>query len=655
MHRNTFLFTSSWLWVVVLAVPVYLSLSLAPPNGENNRFIGGAGSWESGAKQGQGSVINARPVTRLKVPPTAFYRITDDVTLTRGPYLQMVSQTAATLRWRTNAAADSKIEVGTVHGSYTKVAANPDVTTEHEVRISGLAPGTKYYYRFGSSTQVLQDGADNFFVTAPANNSTQKVRMAVFGDCGKGNSTQQQVLNAYLEHVGGTPAELLLLLGDNAYEDGTDQDYQAGFFEPYGGTILKNHALFPAIGNHEYKTVPPDARDGPYYQIFSNPTQGQCGGTPSGSEAFYSFDWGNIHFLSLDSYGEEAGGSRLFDTLGPQVSWVKRDLAATTRQWIVVIFHHPPYAKGTYNSDTSDDLVALRENFIRILERYGVDLVLCGHSHVYERSYLLNGHYGKESSFDPQTHARSTSSGKYDGSANSCPYLTPGRTPNQGTVYVVAGSAATRNSDVENGFPHNALPFSTTDAGMLYLEVEDNRLDARFIRDDGVVWDRFTILKDVKKTATLPLVAGQPLTLSASWPGAYHWSNGATTRSITVTPRSDTTYTVSDGSNCLSDVFHIQVATAVSQPGIDSLLEVFPTPVKRGSPVTIRSRVNGAIDAVLVDNQGRRLRSFQFRSTTSLPTHDLPAGTYLLLLSSKAFLQANNKELVIERKLVVMQ
>ena len=105
-----------------------------------------------------------------------------------------------------------------------------------------------------------------------------------------------------------------------------------------------------------------------------------------------------------------------------QAQWLKQDLAANTLPWTVVYFHHPPYSKGSHNSDIEIELVNMRERVVPIFERYKVDLVLSGHSHSYERSYLLNGHYGQENTFVAGTHALSSSNAKYDGSANSCTY-----------------------------------------------------------------------------------------------------------------------------------------------------------------------------------------------------------------------------------------
>ena len=95
---------------------------------------------------------------------------------------------------------------------------------------------------------------------------------------------------------------------------------------------------------------------------------------------------------------------------------------------------------GSHNGDKETELVKIRENFITILERYGVDLVLCGHSHDYERSRMMQGYYGKENEFDSAKYTLSGSSGKADGTANSEPYNKKS-IRGKGTVYVVTGSA----------------------------------------------------------------------------------------------------------------------------------------------------------------------------------------------------------------------
>ena len=480
--------------------------------------------------------------------------------LKRGPYLQMVGEETVTFRWRTTIPSDSRIAVGTALGSYPIVVTDSQLTTEHIVTLNGLTADTKYFYQIGSSNKILQSGKHNFFVTAPDTATKRKIRIAAFGDCGRnwwGYGTM--VLNAYRRYTREHPPEVLLLLGDNAYQHGTDAQYQKKFFNRYGSTILRNHALFPAPGNHDYAENPLSSRALAYYDNFTVPTNGELGGVPSGTEAYYSYNWGNIHFVSLDSYGmEDSGTTRLYDTLGAQVTWLKKDLAANQQQWTIVYWHHPPFSMGSHNSDKEDELIKIRTNLLRIVERYGVDLVLTGHSHDYERSYLLRNYYEPEASFQPKQHAVSTSSGYYNGSTNSCPYLTTNGHTNHGIVYVVSGSAGARGR-IQKGYPHNALPFAFNKGGMVYLEVEDNRLDVKFIGRNANVRDQFTIMKEVQQKNNLTVKAGTPITLTASWVGAYSWSTGDTTRSITVTPTVNTNYTVQDGSNCINDRFSITV------------------------------------------------------------------------------------------------
>ena len=132
----------------------------------------------------------------------------------------------------------------------------------------------------------------------------------------------------------------------------------------------------------------------PYYDIFSFPKLAEAGGVASGTEAYYSFDYGNIHFVCLDS-DETIRASN-----GPMANWLRNDLANNTQDWLIAFFHHPPYSKGSHNSDTETELIQMRQNFLPILEEHGVDLVLSGHSHAYERSKFIDGHYGSSGTFN---------------------------------------------------------------------------------------------------------------------------------------------------------------------------------------------------------------------------------------------------------------
>src|SRR6185369_13445245 len=95
-------------------------------------------------------------------------------------------------------------------------------------------------------------------------------------------------------------ADLLMLLGDNAYLQGTDAQYQAAVFDEHAAT-LRTTPVWSTVGNHEVLSSNSVMQTGPYFDMFSFPVAGEAGGEPSGTEAYYSFDHGNVHFIVLDS------------------------------------------------------------------------------------------------------------------------------------------------------------------------------------------------------------------------------------------------------------------------------------------------------------------------------------------------------------------
>jgi hypothetical protein len=433
---------------------------------------------------------------------------TEPVRLIRGPYLQVASSTGILIRWRTDVSSRSRVRYGTVQGKLDQSAEDTKLLTEHKITLSGLKPYTKYYYSVGGLRDTLQGDENNFFVTLPEPGKPGHYRIAALGDCGDNSINQRHVKEQLLKYLGPDGLNAWILLGDNAYQDGTDSEFQSKFFNIYKDDLLKKYPLFPAPGNHDYHDTDLSAKhaqethETAYYQNFSMPSEAESGGVPSHTQAFYSFDVGNIHFLSLDSYGKEENSYRLYDTVGPQVQWIKKDLAANkNRGWVIAFWHHPPYTMGSHNSDSEEELVKIRENFIRIIERAGVDVVLNGHSHGYERSRLMAGHYGMEKTFDPKKHNLSSSSGRNDGSSDSAPY-TKMLKNNKGTVYVLSGSAG-KLGGKQAAYPHNAMYFSDADhGGSCVIDVLDNRLELKWICADGEIRDQFTMMKEPDKNVS---------------------------------------------------------------------------------------------------------------------------------------------------------
>jgi hypothetical protein len=327
--------------------------------------------------------------------------LADAQTLTRGPYLQQGGPTQVTIRWRTSAAENSRVRYGSGPTALTSTKDVAASVTDHVVTLTGLSPDTTYYYSVGSTSGTRAGGdANHFFVTSPNVGTAKPTRIWVLGDAGTANSNQRLVRDAYYGWTGTRHTDLWLMLGDNAYNDGTDAEYQAAVFDMYAA-MLRKSVLWSTLGNHDGHTADSATQSGPYYDLFTFPKAAEIGGAPSGTEAYYSFDYGNIHVVSLDSYDSPRTST------GAMAGWLKADLASTSQDWLIVIFHHPPYSKGSHDSDSESYLRDMRQVFNPILEAAGVDLVLCGHSHSYERSYLIDGHYGTSSTF--------TSANKIDG------------------------------------------------------------------------------------------------------------------------------------------------------------------------------------------------------------------------------------------------
>ncbi|MFM1767981.1 MAG: hypothetical protein RJA22_510 [Verrucomicrobiota bacterium] len=410
--------------------------------------------------------------------------------LTRGPYLQNATTQAVVVRWRTDVPASSVLRYGTNLASLDLVLSNAASTTEHVVTVSNLLADTRYYYAIEAGTNRLAGAAlDYHFRTLPPPGVARPTRLWVLGDSGTGDNNARNVRNAYTNLAGTTgAADLVLMLGDNAYDSGTDTEHQAAIFDLYP-TILRNTVLWPTIGNHE-TAQSRTATSFPYLDIFTLPRAGEAGGVPSGTERYYSFDYANIHILCLDSM---TSGQTTNTTM---FNWVINDLQTTTQQWIIAFWHHPPYTKGSHDSDAESDLVNIRQNWLPVLESYGVDLVMCGHSHSYERSYLLQGHYGFSSSFNSGMQL-DAGNGRTNGTGA---YV---KTSGDGTIYITAGSSGKISGGSLN---HPAMFVSTNRLGSLFIDVLSNRLDLRML-GTSVVHDTFTLIKDFTDLPSITLTS----------------------------------------------------------------------------------------------------------------------------------------------------
>lgn len=432
------------------------------------------------------------------------------VQLTRGPYLQSASPTSIVVRWRTDVATDSRVRYGSAPGSLTSTAGDPAAVTEHEVKITGLAPNTRYYYSVGTTLMTLAGPGDAYyFYTSPATGSQQPVRIWTFGDAQEGSvEARTAVVEAYKTFSAGTRTDMLLLLGDNATLNHipTDAIYTEKVFGTYS-EILRNTHLWSTFGNHEGFSAVSLAQTGVYYDAFTFPKAGEAGGVPSGTEAYYSFDYANIHFICLNSHDIPR------QEFGDMMTWLRADLAQNTQKWTIAYWHHPPYSRGSHDSDnfrlppdtpeSAASIREMREIALPILEAAGVDLVLNGHSHTYERSYLLDGLYGTSNTL---TEANQIDNGdgreEGDGAYRKTPDVTADS--HAGTVYSVPSTGG----DVRNGsLDHPVMVSSRAVNGSMIIDISGDRLDAKFIDSNAThptVLDHFTIVKTFARGPDAP-------------------------------------------------------------------------------------------------------------------------------------------------------
>ena len=435
--------------------------------------------------------------------------------LTRGPYLQNGTPSSVVVRWRTDAATDTLVQFGDAPGNLVSSVYSPLITTEHEITVSGLVANGLYYYAVGSSSAILAgDDANHYFITFPPIGQDTSARIWVLGDAGTQTSSQIVVRDAYYGFTGTKHTDMWLMLGDNAYNVGSDSEYQGAVFNMYP-TMLRKSVLFSTLGNHETAQATAYVDTYPYFGIFTLPTAGEGGGVPSGTEHFYSYDFGNIHFICLDSMTADRA------TNGIMANWLRSDLANTLATWIVAFWHHPPYTKGSHNSDTENELIQMRQNFNPILEAGGVDLALSGHSHCYERSFLIDSHYGLSGTFN--------ATNKIDGGngRDTTPYNKPGGlTAHKGAVYSVAGSSGQISGGTLN---HPAMFVSLNVLGSVVLDFATNRLDFKFVNSSGIVQDYFTMIKGAAPNPP----AGVAATAGDSQV-ALRWNSAATATSYNV-------------------------------------------------------------------------------------------------------------------------
>lgn len=310
--------------------------------------------------------------------------------LMRAPYLQRVTATDAVVVWTSVTGSSASVTVESPDGQQQTIFPAAIDATANDISeivtlgatyaqsrqwtaaVSGLQPDTTYCYT------VCQDGqpvtAPMPARSAPPTGAVGGVQFVALGDSGGGGSDQHLLL----QQLATVPFDFMIHTGDIAYDNGTLAQFETNFFGVYA-SLLASRPMFPTSGNHEYDTADAAA----YRQVFVLPENGG----PGGVERWYSYDWGDIHFVALDT---ERSGAQ-------QAAWLDADLTANKLPWTIVYGHKPPHSSGQHGDDPG-----FNQWFVPILAAHHVPLVLSGHDHDYERfnpidgvTYIVTGGGGK--------------------------------------------------------------------------------------------------------------------------------------------------------------------------------------------------------------------------------------------------------------------
>ena len=306
-----------------------------------------------------------------------------------GPYLQNVQENGITIMWETNVAAPSRVDYGKTKTCDTSTASD-DLVTIHEITISGLTVETGYYYKVSSAeaqsevctfmTSVKRDTPFTFAVYGDSRGGTQGMPQR--------NSKRHKRI---ADEVASRKPNLVINTGDIvAWGPNGKQQFRDEHFGP-ARELFKNIPSYVAIGNHEKDT--PD-----FYEYVSHPAPEH--------ENYYSVDYGNVHFVILDSlpyaHIDQSGfwpppgypGSRsALERADAQTKWLEDDLKSTNATWKFVFFHHPVYG----SAEEKKTQESLKQRVVPVFEKYGVDVVFVGHSHRYQRTHpMKDGKIDKE-------------------------------------------------------------------------------------------------------------------------------------------------------------------------------------------------------------------------------------------------------------------
>jgi 3',5'-cyclic AMP phosphodiesterase CpdA len=291
-----------------------------------------------------------------------------------GPVLGVIGETSIAISWNTLRAVGADLhysaaEVYDATGIWEETLSFEPHEGVAEIQLRGLAPGSTYRYQV-----VIYEGDAvypspiGYFTTVSA--EPRPFSFLIYGDTRTHHDRHKLVADTMARDE---PEAVLVINTGDLVESPTIGRFKS-FFAAIANLAL-SHPYLAVIGNHE-------KGHSRYYEFFALPS----GGGKAGEE-WWSFDYGNVHFVGINSCAATA--SDAVTRIREQMEWVREDLANSDAKFKVVLFHHPIYS-STWEGGVNESMRAMWESIFR---ETGVDLVLNGHMHCYEHFYIYGIHY----------------------------------------------------------------------------------------------------------------------------------------------------------------------------------------------------------------------------------------------------------------------
>ena len=373
--------------------------------------------------------------------------------LRTGPMVQLPAADALAVSWTAKVVFTTGwVELVGPNGSQREVRIEPR-NGKYEARFDGLAPGVYEYTVFNEGLfwrKVAMSGPHRVRQAALRGES---FRFIAFGDSGNGSNTQANLA----EVLTAQKPDIVIHAGDLVYPAGAAKDYRLNFFEP-NAALIQSVPFMPSLGNHDVATD----LGRPLLETFDLPDNGPKGIEP---ERNYYFDYGDARFVALDTNRKTEGGAITFDQMKTIVApWLRRVLTDCDARWKFVYFHHPFYTGSVH---APEGTAYVKEAYVKVFEDCGVDVVFCGHNHLFERTAPI-----KADKVVP------------DG---------------QGVVYITTGAGGVTRYPEHDPPPPYIRAFNDAVFSFTRVAVTTDRLEIKQIDEQGKAIDEYTLAKKSKR------------------------------------------------------------------------------------------------------------------------------------------------------------